>query len=443
MRSLIWKLAGALLLVVVISVGLMAFLTNLNTRNSFQRYVSKNNTTYLNTVSVNLGQYYSRGQTWNGVQNVLPDFERTMNDRIVVADNSGVIIGDTQNVWLGTIISQADIGSGTPVKVSGQTIGQVYLLSAGMGGMMGGMMSGGSTGSVVVSAAEQDFLNQVNRSIWITGVITFTVALLLGLFLAFQIIRPLRALIKGTRHISKGELDYRVNIKSNDELGELSRTFNSMTVSLENNELSRRRLTADIAHELRTPLTIIEGTVDGIIDGVFPSDPEHLNSIKEQTALLTRLIADLRDISLAESGQLKLSLADTDVIDLVRRKLSQIEPAAREKEVNLKLDAPGSLPAIKIDAGRMEQVINNLLTNALRYTPPGGTITASLETVAPGKLPQITKSGILITVADTGIGIAAEHLPLLSGFESDFGLSLSVSENQRDLTHHKQMTRED
>ena len=416
MHSIILKLGGAFLLIVIICVSIMAFIANLNTKNSFQQFVSQSNASYVDMISLNLAQYYSNQQTWSGVQNILPDFTRTSSDRIVIADAAGKIVGDTENRWLGTTVSQIGIGNGTSITVSGTTVGEIYLLPVGMG-MMGRGGQGNvitntnSSGSIILSAAEQEFLSQVNRSLWITGIITAVIAILFSFFLAFQIIRPLRALTQGVRHISNGNLNYRVHVNSKDEIGELSKSFNAMANSLEKNEQSRRRLAADIAHELRTPLTIIEGTVDGIIDGIFPPDPDQLKSIKEQTALLTRLIEDLRDISLAESGQLKLSLSSTDIVDLVQRKLSQIESAAKDKDIRLNLNTPGSLPRLNIDTGRIEQVINNLLTNALRYTPNGGRITVSLESVFPGRLPQITLSGVLITVADSGIGIEPKYLP--------------------------------
>ena len=140
--------------------------------------------------------------------------------------------------------------------------------------------------------------------------------------------------------MAEGNLAYRVDIKSKDELGDLGQSFNAMAANLEEAETERRRMIADITHELRTPLTIIDGTVDGIQDGVFPADKEHLDAIKEQTVLLTRLTADLRDLSLADSGQLKLQLAATDMVDLVRRKLLTFAVPAREKGIDLVSDLP-------------------------------------------------------------------------------------------------------
>jgi two-component system OmpR family sensor kinase len=222
-------------------------------------------------------------------------------------------------------------------------------------------------------------------------------------------IKPIKALTGGARHIAGGDLKYRVNVNSGDEIGELTQTFNSMASRLEKSEQMRQQLMADIAHELRTPLTVIGGTVDGMMDGVFKPDSEHLGTIKKQTALLTRLIADLRDISLAETGQLKLEKTSCDVFELVRQVLLQFETAAVEKGITLQISDTSTLPALFIDPYRIKQVINNLLTNAIRHTPANGTVSISIGIRDKDK--QFNQRHVLICVADTGEGIPKEHLP--------------------------------
>jgi signal transduction histidine kinase len=279
-----------------------------------------------------------------------------------------------------------------------------YQFDRYVSGMMGGRGMAGMMGNSANSpAAQAEFLSTVSRSLWIAGLAAVAVAAIAGVLLTRQITRPIRALTAGARQISKGNLDHRVVSSSGDEVGELVQSFNSMAAALEQSEQSRRRMTADIAHELRTPLTIIEGTVDAMLDGVFPCDRERLASVKEQTAMLTRLIGDLRDLSLAESGQLKLELTREDLVDLVRRKIAQFEAAATEHGLELKLDPGGPVPKLEIDRVRMEQVVVNLLANAIRHTPRGGRITVSIVPAEPG--------GAVISVADTGGGIAPEHLP--------------------------------
>ncbi|MFC1861758.1 sensor histidine kinase [Chloroflexota bacterium] len=403
MRSLNWKLGGALLLIVVISVGLMAYLTNLSTTREFQQYVSRGNMMYTQSLADSLEDLYAREQSWNNIQETLKSLPISTSVRILVTDRSGIIIADTAEEWLGKKSEDVGLSNGTPIIASGQTVGNLYLLTSGVMGMGRGHMGGRSSQTIpMVITAEEDFLDKVNDSLWKVGLIAAAVALVIGLILTQQITRPVRALISGVRQLTKGELSYRVDVKSRDEIGELADSFNIMASSLEKGEQSRRQLTADIAHELRTPLTVIEGTVDGIIDGVFKPDTEHLRLIKEQASLLTHLISDLRDISLAESGQLELNLAPTDIVELVKRMVSNYEINAIEKNVRIKLEEGTQIPEIRIDHVRIEQVISNLLTNAIRHTPSGGSVSVTVKN---------GEGGLEISVSDTGEGIATEDLP--------------------------------
>jgi two-component system OmpR family sensor kinase len=402
-RSLTWKLGGALLLIVVVSVGLMAYLTNLSTTREFQQYISRGNMMYTQSLADRLGDLYAEEQSWNNFQETLQNLPLSTSERILVTDSSGIIIVDTAREWLSKESEDVSLSDGTPIMVSGQTVGNLYLLTSGGLGMGRGHMGGRSSQTIpMMITAEEDFLEQVNDSLWKVGLIAAAVALVIGLILTRQITRPIRALISGARHLTRGELSYRVDVRSRDEIGELAGSFNIMASSLEKGDQSRRQLTADITHELRTPLTVIEGTVDGIIDGVFQPDMEHLRSIKEQASLLTHLIGDLRDISLAESGQLKLNLTSTDIVELVQRMVSNHEINEHEKDVRIRLEETPQIPEIKVDPVRMEQVISNLLTNAIRHTPSGGSIIVTIKNDV---------EGLTISVSDTGEGIIPEDLP--------------------------------
>jgi len=404
-RSLTWKLGGALLLIVVVSVGLMAYLTNLSTTREFQQYVSRGNMMYAQSLAGSLGDLYAENQGWNNIQETLQSLPLSTSERILITDNLGIVIADTAEESLGKESKDVGLSDGTPIMVSVKMVGNLYLLTSGGAGVGKGRMSGRNPQTTLtVVNDKEDFLDQVNSSLWQVGLIAAAVALVIGLILTRQITRPLRILISGARHLTKGELSYRVKVKSRDEIGELADSFNIMASSLEKGEKFRRQLTADIAHELRTPLTVIEGTVDGIIDGVFQPNAEHLCSIKEQTALLTHLISDLRDISLAESGQLKLNLSLTDMVELVRRLVSNYTINAQEKNVGINLEEGLQIPDIQVDTVRMEQVISNLLTNAIRHTPSGGSITVSVRR---------DDEKLVISVADTGEGIDSEDLPYI------------------------------
>ena len=423
MCSLSWKLGGALLLVVVISIGLMFYLTNRSTTREFNQYVEHGNTMYIQMVRNSLGQFYSRQGSWSEVQGVIDGLLRVDSDRLCIADNSGIVVGDSAGKWLGKDARAAGLSNAISIIASGSKVGELYVVSLAAEAvpdqMMGmddnmmdmGPMMGIEPGSLPAATAEQDFLDRIGTSLWVAGLIAVAVALLLGLILTRQITRPVRALTRGARHIAGGDLAYRVGVRSKDEIGELARSFNAMADSLEKSEQARRRLVTDIAHELRTPLSVVEGMVDGMLDGVFEPTRENLTSIKEETALLTRLISDLRELSLAESGQLKLELAPVDITALVQRKLSQAELKAREKGVELKMPVARQIPSVEVDATRIEQVMGNLVDNAIKHTPSGGSVTVSIDLAAGNHAHRIDRPHLVISVADTGEGIPAEHLP--------------------------------
>jgi len=402
-RSLSWKIALSLLLVVAVSVGLTAYLTHHRTTSEFSDFISESRASYLEQTEQTLKDYYTENGSWAGVQSLIQSLPVFVNDHLILADSSGTIIGDTNAQWLGETVQSVRLTKPTSIVVSGQEVGKLYLLSSGMV-IVQFIPPGGALSGQPPSSPEQRYLSHVNTSLLIAGVVGAAVAILLGLFLTRQFTKPIRALKKGASRIARGDLAYRVEVKSGDEFGELAKSFNSMAASLDSSEQSRRRLFADIAHELRTPLSVIEGTVDAMLDGVYEPSPDNINSIKEETDVLTRLVGELRDLTLAESGHLKLEIEPTNLAEMVQRRVSQAEVIARGKNVNLRTDIAEGLPEIEADGRRIEQVVANLLDNALNHTPSGGSVTiaASRE-----------KDGILVSVSDTGEGIPPEHLPYI------------------------------
>ncbi len=275
MRSLNWKLGGALLLMVIISIGLMAYLTNLSTAREFRQYISRANAIYVQRVERTLALFYIKEQSWAGIQSALETSLQSEDDRLVVANNNGVVVGDSTEDWVGRDIAEYGLEGGTPISILGKRVGEFYIIGTTGTGTSGVIMGRfGQRVSPVLTIAEQDFLKRVHASLLLAGLLAAGVAVLLGLIITRQITRPVHALTAGARHIAGGQLNYRVDVNTKDEIGALASSFNDMAYSLDKNEQSRRRLLADIAHELRTPLTVIEGTVDGILDGVFKPDAE-------------------------------------------------------------------------------------------------------------------------------------------------------------------------
>jgi two-component system OmpR family sensor kinase/two-component system sensor histidine kinase BaeS len=260
-----------------------------------------------------------------------------------------------------------------------------------------------SPASTALDAAQQDFLNHVNLAILIAGVAASVIALVIGFFLFYQITSPLNALAVASQKIATGDLTARVVNPREDEIGQVGRSFNAMADSLGKSETARRNMIADIAHELRNPLGVIQGQLEGMIDGVFPTTPEQIASIYDETLLLNRLVGDLRDLALADAGQLQITRYETDLCALIERTVSAFALQAIEKNIELKMDVTASIPEITIDPHRIEQVLRNLIGNALRHTNEGR---INVRCAVDGGQKMVR-----VSVSDTGTGIESEDLP--------------------------------
>ncbi len=212
---------------------------------------------------------------------------------------------------------------------------------------------------------------------------------------------PTGDVIEAVGRVADGDLSTRVRERGPREARALARAFNAMTNRLEASEEQRRRLLADVSHELRTPLSVVQGSLEAIVDGVRPADAEHLAAILDETKVLSRLVEDLRTLSLAESGALALHREPTDLAALIRDVVASFAPQAREAGVELGSDVV-ELPAADVDPVRTHEILTNLIANALRYTPRGGTVGVDAVPDDGGV--------IAVAITDTGAGIPPEAL---------------------------------
>jgi len=238
---------------------------------------------------------------------------------------------------------------------------------------------------------------------------------------------PLDNLLEASDKVAEGDFSVRLEEKGPPEVRALTRGFNSMAERLQVNDQQRRNMLADVSHELRTPLTIIQGNVEGILDGMYPADEARLKSVLEETQVLSRLIDDLRTLSLAESGALQLKREPTDLRLFLREILSGFEAQAKEKEIKVDLSLV-DVEAMNIDPQRVREVLTNLLSNALRYTPHGGVVHVNLTGTGSG-----VERSVMISVEDSGSGIASEDLSQIfdrfykSSDSGGMGLGLSIA----------------
>ncbi len=220
------------------------------------------------------------------------------------------------------------------------------------------------------------------------------------------VVNPMARVMAAADAVAEGDFSVRIPEAGPGEFGNLARSFNRMVAELERADQQRRNLTADVAHELRTPLHIIQGNLEGILDGVYEADPEQINLLLDETRQLTRLVEDLRMLTMAEAGQLTLEREDVDIHELLSDVVTSFSGQAETAGVNLRIAGEGGEQPLSIqaDQGRLYQVISNLVANALHYTQPGGEIILRAEGY-PG--------GVRLQVSDNGSGIAAEDLPYI------------------------------
>jgi two-component system OmpR family sensor kinase/two-component system sensor histidine kinase BaeS len=215
---------------------------------------------------------------------------------------------------------------------------------------------------------------------------------------------PFADIMSAADAIARGDLSVRLREMNRGPMGSLARRFNNMVAELERAEQQRRNLTADIAHELRTPLHIIQGNLEGMLDGVYEPSAENITDTLDETRLLARLVDDLQTLSLAEAGQLPLHPARFLLADLLNDVAAAFESRASSQKVDLHVNVPDPSPEISADYDRLIQVLTNLLSNALRHTSAGGRITLHAKAIP---------DGVRITVSDTGAGIPPEDLPFI------------------------------
>jgi two-component system OmpR family sensor kinase/two-component system sensor histidine kinase BaeS len=427
MRSLWLKLMGAFLLVVLVGGGIDTYLVSRSTQTQFSQYLNQNGEVFARQLAPTLAQYYTRQGNWQGVESLLnnpwgstmmnggmgmmgeEDWGRwqewggmemgdmgmgstsnpwsMMGLRLLLADSTGAIVADSVAQDVGRTLSAVDLAAGVPILAGSQQVGTLLPVYAGTN----------------VPNAAGDFVSAVNHSTLWAGVVATVVALLLGSLLFFQIVWPVQRLTSAAQKIAAGDLHQRIPIQAQDEIGALATAFNQMADALAAHEELRRNLIADVAHELRTPLTVIQGNLEAMLDGVLPTTPQEIATLRDETALLARLVTDLRLLSLAEAGQLKLERAKIDPAELLMRAVEPFRLQAQSSQIEMQLELASALPLINVDVDRIAQVIRNLLSNALRHTPMGGQVRVICK--------KAESQELLVTVSDTGEGISPNDLP--------------------------------
>ena len=387
-HSLQFRLLVAFTLVILITIGSIFLFVSQTTRGEIRQFGERSEQIRITRMEHVLSYYYYQQRDWAGIQPVVERMGSLSGRRIILTNTSGIVVADSQGDLLGE-----QYYSDSPCKAlsppwTEDVIGMLYISPEPSAGAE-------STSPHRLSAAIGRFL------LW-GGLLAVAIALLLTFFLSRRIVAPVKALTLTARRLGKGDFSQRIRFKGKGEVGELARAFNSMAGDLERAEQMRRNIIADVAHELRTPLSNLRGYLEAVRDGVIKPDADTIRSLDEEATLLSRLVDDLQELTLAEAGELKLERQTEDITELINRTVAVVQTQATAKGVSVSIDLSDKLPPVNIDSPRITQVLRNLLENAVAHTAKGDAIT-----VTAGQ----QGSWLEVTVGDTGEGIPAEDLP--------------------------------
>jgi signal transduction histidine kinase len=391
-RSLTFKLIAAFLGVSLLAVALVAVFSGVVATTEFNRLISRETS---NNFVAFVGDYYASNGDLEGIDQALfarleaqrdPDSTLPRLFPMTLADPRGVVLLSGDGRPSGQVIAAERLEAGTRIIVDGELI------------------------AIAVSEprppprtrAQTQFLETFGQVLGLAAAGGAVIAVLLGVVLARTITRPVRELTEAAGRLAEGQLGQTVDVRSHDEVGELAGAFNRMSADLERADRTRRQMTADIAHELRNPLTVIGGYLEAMVNGDVAVTPARLKMAYAEIEHLERIVDDLRTLSLADAGALKLERRPLDAKELLERIAARFAPQASQKQIELRVEATATAMPFRADEARLTQVLDNLVRNALQHTPQGGRI----------RLAAGSEGGALrLSVADTGPGIKEEDLP--------------------------------
>ena len=409
MNRLWLQLALAFALVTLVSTLTVALVANATADATFRGYLAQTQLAESGLVE-RLADHYTAQGSWSGVEPLLTLAPGSgmgmgreqgqghgqgmmMGSSLSLADAAGRVVADPAGVADESTLSAQERAAALPVVVAGRTVG--YLLARTPPG-------------AALPTAAQRFLSSLNGTLWTTGLLAGVLGLAMGLLVARGLAAPLGQLATGARRIAAGQLTERVPVAGPAEVRTVAAAFNEMAASLEAGEAQRRQMVADIAHELRTPLTVIQGNLRAMLDDVYPLSKDEVATIYEASLGLRRLVDDLRELSLAEAGRLELRPQSVAVAPLLAREVALFADLAAAEGIELQADATPELPDALADPERLAQILHNLVSNALRHTPAGGSVTLRVEqSTAEGGSARMLRFAVI----DTGAGISAADLP--------------------------------
>jgi len=418
-HSLNFRLMAAFTIVIIVIIGTVFFFTYHNTRGEISRIGDRLQTEQNRRLETELARYYQLARTWQGVQPQVVQWGSLYNLRIILTDNAGIVLADSEGKLNGTTYTSKEPGrpvltftprfggfirTGPETTAPDRTAAPDQTAAPVMGAGAAGVLYLIRNAADINRASLQITYNTIGRFFLWGGLLAVAIAMLFTFILSRHILAPVKALAGVSRKFGKGDFSHRVDFKDKGEMGELGRSFNAMADDLERNERLRRNMVADVAHELRTPLSNLRGYLEAISDGLVKPDEATVHFLNEEVSSLSRLVDDLQELSLADAGELRMVFQPEDISRLIRETVTALQAEAAAKNLTMSASLPAALPEVNIDSHRIKQVLYNLLDNAVAHTGPEGriTVTAWQE-----------EDRVYVSVADTGEGIPAEDLPLI------------------------------
>jgi two-component system OmpR family sensor kinase len=409
MNRLWVQLTLAFALVILVAVAAIGLLADLTAGQAFRQYLSYGDIARFQNLTDNLSNYYEANDSWDGVEQILsqvrivpaasmpgpmmegrPGTLDWRDDQItlIFANADRRVIYDSEDGRIDRRLTRTERAAAQGILVDDQVVGYLVVSRP--------------LRSAVLGPLERAFVVRLRWLLVAGGLFAGVLGVLFGLALSRSLTAPLQRLAVAARAVAGRDFSQRVEVEGSAEIAEVAQAFNEMTSALESSEAQRQNMVADVAHELRTPLSVVQGNLRAILDDVYPLEKTEISRLYDETRLLSRLVDDLRELALADAGQLRLSLQTTDAGRVIRTMADNLSMVAEAQEVALEVQVPHELVVVRADPDRLAQVLRNLLINALHHTGAGGRITVSARQAG---------DAVQVSIADTGEGIAPEDLP--------------------------------
>jgi len=411
-----WRLALGFAVILALALGSVALFTGKVADREVNLVQAEQDRVRAGRVVVALAEYHETNGSWDGLQEFVRRTSFQTERDIIVLDSEGRLVAETSPP------NDRRRGPGrkffshhededrslapehfSPIIAGDSQVGSVAVAPRGRGGHPPWALGVADTPPAPDAEPPLSrFADAVRRTLTIVGLVAGVAGILLVVLLSRRMLASIGSLTAAARELGSGNLSSRASVRGSDEIAELGRTFNSMADALEESERQRQSLVSDMAHELRTPLSNIQGHIEAMQDGLLEPDADNLETVHLQALHLNRLVDDLRLLAQSEAQELRLDLSPASVGEIVQRVTASFRARAEAEEVRLEATIEETLPSVAVDRVRIEQVLTNLVDNAIRHTPPGGRVTVAASQTA---------GSIRVEVTDTGPGIPSEALP--------------------------------